>query len=314
MNEEQLDNLESFDKKQLEIIATGIIERSNLDEFRDDALKFLGSIKTKLDTDEDFAAAKFDVKTCETVETRIANSWEDLINKIPAFANAKKVIFDLKAQITETRIALSKLVGSEEQRKKREITSGAKNRLNGLLINSPVKHGFVPNISGIDVAIKNKRLYSKMQEAVDEVVGEEELRLANMEADFSENTTAIETAESEWPGLFPDKLNLALSAKETVTALIQGRVADHRFKVAEKERKEKEAVDEKERLAQVVPEPVSIQPEPSFVAPPMPSFGASSAPKKETYVLRVVVLTDDINGLTYAIGRNPAVQEITVEP
>lgn len=283
MDEQQLNNLESLEEKQLVLRISGAVEQSNLSEFEQDALAVIASINTVLDTDEQFAEAEANVKFCQQIENRIATARGTALSSTKAIAELIATTERLEVKFRETRLFLNSKVKTEKERRKSEIINGAKTRLAGLLINSAVKHGFVINHTGIMDAAKGKRSLAKMQEAVDDIAESEELRLANMEADFTANLELIDASEAEWPGLFPDKLNLALSAKDTVSALIQGRIADHRFKVTEKASKDKEEADrlaaeklrnEQERAASPGPEthlpPSPPVPQDSAWQPPSP--------------------------------------------
>jgi len=288
MDKTQLNNLESLEGKQLVLRITGSVEQSNLAEFEQQAMTVIAGINLVLETDEQFAEAESSIKSCKLMEDRIATARGTALVSTKAIAELIQTTERLEAKFRETRLLLNNKVRTEKDRRVSEIMNGARNRLAGLVINSPVKHGFAVDNIAINAAAKGKRSLAKMQAAVDAVVESEELRLANMEADFSANLELIDASEAEWPGLFPDRLNLALSAKDTVSALIQGRIADHRFKVAEKARKDKEESDrlaaeklrkEQDRTASPGPEthlpPTSPVPQDSAwqpPSPPMPSF------------------------------------------
>jgi hypothetical protein len=308
MNEKNLNNLESLESKQLVLKITGAVEQSNLAEFEKQALAVISSINTVLETDEQFAEAEANVKFCQQIEIRIATARSTALASTEAIAKLIATTERLEAKFRETRLSLNSKVKTEKERRKNEIINAGRNRMQGMLINSPVKHCFVFNHAVFTEASKGKRNLAKIQEAVDELIEAEELRLANMEADFADNMAMIEQSETEWPGLFPDKQNLALSAKETVLALIQGRVADHRLKVAEKARKEQEEADRKAAIVQPPPELEQT----CYQGPPEPPELPIVPPILRNYTLsvrssltlqRLVFAVQTIHGIQYVIGQ-----------
>lgn len=310
MNEENLNNFEQFEKQQLIIKVTGQVVSSNLAEFEQQALTVLSSINTKLETDEDFAEAEQNVKDCQLIENRICQARNDALNNTADIAALIQTTERLEGKYREMRLLLTRNVKTEKERRKNDIINGAKVILQGLVLQSPVKHGFQIDLKAIQEAIKGKRFIAKMQEAVDAVIETETLRLAEMETNFLANSDRIEFSEKEWPGLFPDRNTVALGLPETVTALIAGRVADHRLKMEAKARKERE--DAERRAATVLP-PVKSDfkppmPPPSFCDP----FSDIPAPPPTIKTIRLNVTgSTDSTTLIYALSRIPGVIEVT---
>lgn len=310
MNETDLNNFESFENMQLVIKFTGDVQESNVTEFEKQALAVITTIKTDLQTDEDFAEAEQNAKSCKLIEQRIAQARQDAIMQTADIAALIQTTERLEAKFRDVRLLLSRSVVTEKELRKAEILNSGRNHIQGMLLHSPVKHGFILDAKAFTEAGKNKRSLAKLREAVLEVVEAETLRLASMETDFAANIATIEASEAEYPGLHPDKKQLALSPAEVVESQVAARVANFRFQQAEKERKEKEAIAdqerkekefaeiaaEKERLAAApevhFPPAVNEQyiapkfPEaPKFVAPPPPDF---LEPTKRLYEITVI--------------------------
>ena len=284
MNEKDLNSFQEFEKKHLVIKITGAVQESNLAEFEEKALVVLSSINMDLTTDDQFSEAEQNVKDCKLIEQRIAQARQNAIMQTTDIAAIIKTTEILEGKFRTVRLALEKKVVSEKELRKNEILTAARNHIQGMLISSSVKHGFIIDNAAIMAAAKNKRSLAKIREAIAEVIEDETLRLANMEADFSANMALIQASEVEYPGLYPDKKNLALSSSEVVESQISARVATFRFEIAEKERKEKERIEiferaKKEPELMIVeetksfPEPFTT-PTPPFTVPP-PRFGVS---------------------------------------
>ena len=241
-------SMKELEGTELVLRITGSVEQSNLKEFETQALEVIAGINTKLETDQDFADADVNIKGCQTMEARISTARSTALANTAAIAELIKTTERLEEKFRETRLSLSKLVVKEKDRRKAEVMTAVRDRLSDRLINSPVRHGFIANHTAITDAAKNRRSLKNLEEAVNEVIDAEILRLAGMEVSFAANLAKIEEADAQWPGLFHDKQNMALSAPETVDAVVAGRIADHRLRVAEKARKEQEEKERKERI------------------------------------------------------------------
>jgi len=241
-------SMKELEGTELVLRITGAVEQSNLKEFETQALEVIAGINTTLETDEDFSTAEANIKACQTMENRIATARNTALANTAEIAELIATTQRLEAKFRDTRLNLNGKVKTEKQRRVNEIVNHATLTLDSLLKISSARHGFAIDRTAITNAVKGKKSLAKMQEAVDAVVDAEEKRLMEIETNFIRNLERINQSESEWPGLFPDKQNVALSAPETVEAMITGRVSDHRFKMAEKARKEQEEKERKERV------------------------------------------------------------------
>jgi len=316
-------SMKELEGTELVLRISGAVEQSNLKEFEEQALAVISAINTDLETDEDFATAESNIKGCQLMENRIATARSTALANTEAIAALIQTTERLEAKFRQTRLLLNGKVKTEKQRRVNEIVSRAIAAVESMAQSSPAKHGFIIDRAAINAAVKGKKSIAKMEEAVNAAIDAEKRRFQGIEANYINNLEKIIGAESEWPGLFPDRQNIALSAPETVEALIVGRVADHRMKVAEKERRDKEeaerkaaAIAEEHRLARaifeaeeqrVVPVEVPI-PEP-FVDFPIPP--PIDGPSK--YVLKVSITTYDIGLVMDAIREIPGVESVAAE-
>lgn len=324
MNTAQLDNLESLEGKQLILRISGSVQQSNLADFEETANAVLESINLDLQTDEDFAEAEQNIKSCQLIETRLKNAKNDALNNTKEISDLISTIDRLDAKFRQTRLNLKGKVTTEKEARRNEIVDRAKNHLSGMLLQSPVRHAFAIDFKAIQEATKGKRSLSKMEVAVREVVTSEELRLANQEQDFQVNLFAIQKAERENTGLrFDDKNNLALSPPETVAAIITSRILQFKIDMQEKERKDREEAErkaeqerkEKEQTVVIEPpappeprQPVAADPFTEWTPPPPPD-----APQEITrYTIAVQADTAEIDTILSQIKAIPGIRSAMV--
>jgi predicted nucleic acid-binding Zn-ribbon protein len=319
---EEIIGMKALEGKQLVLRMTGTVEESNLVEFEADAMAALATINQKLETDDDFAEAKLNIDRCKLIANRIATERSTALNKIAAISEVISITQRVEKKFDEVRLILTKLVGTETDRRKAEVLAAAKKRLTDRLAGSLVKHGFAIDQTAIANAAKNRRSLKNLEDAVNEVIDAEIFRLAGMELAFHNNMVKIAKSEAEWPGLFPDRQNIALSAPETVDAMIVGRVADHRLKVAEKARREQEeearaeaarlAESEAERLvlaklSNTIPQPMPTPPIAEIAIPLPPGNNAKS------YMVTFVIVTGYIPGVIQRIKTMHGVKSVKFE-
>jgi hypothetical protein len=307
---------------------------NNFPEFESRVSEYIDSINDSLETDEDFAMADQDVKTLKNLETRLANAGKNILMQVEAIAIIQTGIAKLQDRSSKKRLAMSKSVQTEKDRRKAEIVNAAIAKVATAASESVVKSHFTTDIKSINEAVKGKRAIVKMEEAVAAVVESELARLAEMETTANINLAAITEAEKEFPGLFHDRQMLAIKPTETVEAIIIGRVNDYRIKVKEiedrkvAEEAEKKAKEEAERLekeqkdkaAAISPPPIDVAPTvippphvDDFTIPPPPPFdpvdtiGVSTPTEPIKYRLLITVKGNDIVSVLATIRADPRV-------
>lgn len=280
--------MKQLESKDLILKITGEVQASNLAEFEQTALDVIGNINTTLTTDNDFAEAKENIKSCKAVEIRIANAKQGAIMSMEAVAEMMTVVDRLQDKFRDVRLLLEKTVKTEEARRKKEITDTGITNIIERIKSSPISHGYKFDNNEIISAIKGKRSLIAMQDAVDEVINEVFENINNLEETYTLNTCAINAAEMEYPGLFPDKKTIALQTIDTVGPIIEARIA--KFRIAEMEKKEAEVkrlaaekeieaarLAEHQALVPEVPETKHEEP-PIYELPPDPFLNAEIPP------------------------------------
>ena len=280
--------MKDLESKQLILKISGEVKDCNIGLFEAQAKSILSSINTNLITDEDFAEAKENIKSCKLIETRIANAKQQSIMSMEDVAAVMKTVDTVQAEFAKIRLQLDKAVKERTTARKNEILNNGIRKIENAWHISPVKHGFAIDTNSIVGAIKGKSLFSKMEEAVEVEVQIQIEKLENIESVFSENLAQIGKAESEYPGLFPDKKQIALQPVDNVSLLITARV--------EKNKNDIRAIADKKVENDKNAEEVKVEPqiEPvKNIIPPPPPFYVKDPPKTNSRVIRVIISTEN---------------------
>lgn len=224
----------------LSIQVTGMVTASNLAEFKENALAVLGSINRELQSDEDFANAEKTVTWCKGVEERIEATKQQVLGQTADIDAVFRTMDDVAAETRKIRLELDKLVAKRKDERRTEIGNTARRavieHIHG--INETLGAHAVPMpatlVADIAAAIKGKRSFSSMQDAVDAVATNAKIT-ASQAADRIRANIAILAEHPDYATLFADRVQLCASkAPDDLRNLVAARISEH--KLAEQRR------------------------------------------------------------------------------
>ncbi len=217
----------------LSIQVTGMVTASNLAEFKDNALAVLGSINRELQSDEDFANAEKTVSWCKGVEERIEATKQQVLGQTADIDAVFRTMDDVAAETRKIRLELDKLVAKRKEERRTEICNFARRAVIDHIhrINETLGDHAVPMpttlVADIAAAIKGKRSFSSMQDAVDAVATNAKIT-ASQAADRIRANIAILAEHPDYATLFADRVQLCASkAPEDLRNLVAARISEH---------------------------------------------------------------------------------------
>jgi len=211
------------------IEARGEITDSNLDAYKAAALGVIGSIPTKLESDQQFADAKEDAKFCRNVKEAVDQAAQVILGRMGSVDAAIKALEHIGEVARRKAIDLENAVEAEEKRRKQKmLTDGADAlRAHVAVLNTRIGKPLMPVIpADFAGAAKNKRTIESLQNAIDTELARAKIE-ANRVADLIDaNLKTIAAAEHDT--LFPDVGQLVLKAADDLAAVIASRIAAHK--------------------------------------------------------------------------------------
>lgn len=234
----------------LRIEVTGMVTASNLAEWKDRAIAVFQGISQDLTTDQDFADAEKTVKWCGEIEDQLKGAKQHALSQTESIDLLFRTIDDISEQARATRLALDKLVTKRKEERRTEIGNNARRAVQDHVraINQTLgEHGLAMPatlIADLQAAMKGKRSFASMQDAVDAVATNAKIT-ASQAADRIRANVAILAAHPEHATLFADRVQLCSSkAPEDLRNLVTTRIAEH-------ERAEQDRLDaEREKIRQ----------------------------------------------------------------
>lgn len=236
----------------LRVEVTGMVTASNLAEWKDAAIAVFRGISTDLQTDQDFADAEKTVKWCGDIEEQLKAAKAHALSQTSSIEELFRTIDQISAEAREKRLDLDKLVKRRKDERRSEIGNAARRAVQDHVraINETLgEHALAPPatlVADIAAAIKGKRSFAAMQDAVDAVAANAKIA-ASQQADRVRANVAILGEHSEHASLFADRVALcAGKAPEDLRNLVAARIAEHQQREAERLEKERERIRQEE--------------------------------------------------------------------
>lgn len=231
----------------LSVVARGVVEFSNMAEFREKAMAAIAGVNTDLQTDDDFATAELTVKAFKAGEEKLEATKAQVLGQMADVDAVMRTIDEVSQMMRSKRLDLDKRVKVEKENRRNAIVSkgfeSVKELYDGL--NSTLGiHSIALNASNVlaelNLAIKGKKSLSSIQDAVSSAVAHSKIEATQKAEQARKNIHVMEMEVGQYDSLFPDKVTLcATKTPEDLRNLITARIAD--YEAAEKERLAKKA-------------------------------------------------------------------------
>lgn len=237
----------------LRIEVTGMVTASNLAEWKEQAIAVFQGISTELITDQDFADAETTVKWCGSIEEQLKAAKQHALSQTESIDLLFRTIDAIAEEARSKRLALEKRVKTRKDERRTEIGNAARRAVQQhvLAINETLGEHAIPMpttmVADIGEAMKGKRSFASMQEAVDVVAANAKID-ASQYADRIRANVAILAGHAEHATLFADRVQLCASkAPEDLRNLVAARIAEHQQAEQARLDAERERIREQEQ-------------------------------------------------------------------
>ncbi|MBS4088691.1 YqaJ viral recombinase family protein [Pseudomonas rustica] len=257
----------------LRIELTGMVTASNLKVFEESALAVIDSVKTTLQTDQDFADAKKAVKWCGDVEEAVSVAKKQALSQTQSIDELFSSLDRISAHARETRLKVDKLVKAQELLVKTNIKQKAEQMLNEHVaaINKTLGRVTLPAVAADFVsAMKNKRTIASLQDAVDTELARAKIAASQTADGIRLNLASLAELAVDHIFLFNDVQQLVMKANDDLVSLIKVRISEHQKAEEQKAEAQREQIRQEE-LKRIDDEAKAKTPvEPAPVASPTP--------------------------------------------
>ncbi|MES2488523.1 MAG: YqaJ viral recombinase family protein [Pseudomonadota bacterium] len=285
----------------LDIRVMGMVQSSNLAEFKEQAIAVFKNISTDLNTDQEFADAAKTVTWCKGIEEKLDLAKENALGQTKTIDELFRAIDEIKEEARTKRLALDKLVTKRKDERRLEIVQGGKNAFDEHIaaINTRLGKIKLPDvIVDFGGAIKGLKLFSTMQDAVDTELARAKIEANTAAEKIEVNLGSLRTLAKDHAFLFADAQQLVMKENDYLVLLIKSRITAHETEqqrirdeqTAKEEQARLDAVAEEARRAteEATPAPVAVQSEvqpeskaETVSAPAVATSAPTSAPRQQ---------------------------------
>ena len=226
-----------------------IVISSNLALVKKEAMSFIASIKTDLQTDQDFADAEATVKFCQDGEDR----WKLVKSQVIAQTASIEELFsagdEIAASYRAKRLELDRLVKARKTAIRDEIYLGAKVALNEHVAALNVRLGkpyMPPADADFAGAMRGLKTVKSLRDAVAQTLADAKINFNAIADRIQVNLEVLRSEAQDHAFLFMDAPDLVKNDPEYVRTVIKGRIAEHAEKIAKQEAERVERIRKEE--------------------------------------------------------------------
>lgn len=231
----------SIELPALFVQARGAITDSNMVAYGEALKARLTEVRAiQLVTDQDFSNAKAAATLFRDQIKKLKLAKEAMLAQTVSIGEAARMIDAWSEDLRLTALQLEKDVEREDAAKKASIVAvaRAKHAEHIKALNERIGGNWMPGTSpDFGAAMKNKRSYSSMQDAVDTALANAKIAADAVAATIETNRKQLTGEAHDWLFLFPDFAQVCTKAPEDFAALLfQRQQQDEQRKEAERER------------------------------------------------------------------------------
>lgn len=233
------------DLPALKINVTGMVESSNLKMYEEQALAFIDSISTDLQTDDDFANAEKLVKFCKSAEDEIETAKKAALSQTADIDQLFRTIDKIKEEMRQKRLRLNKLVMDKKEQMRRDILQAAQSKLSDHVneLSLKVQINLDDDADFLKV-MKGKKTIKSLRDACDTELARAKIAVDQQAELATKNQQAI---PEDYQFLFNDFRQIAFKNPDDFVNLVNARISAHEQKEAAKLEAERERIRQEEQ-------------------------------------------------------------------
>ncbi|QKY09544.1 YqaJ viral recombinase family protein [Janthinobacterium lividum] len=229
----------------------GKVVSSNLMAYQKAAEKFLSTIKTDLQDDQDFADAEYNVKFCGEAEAKLEHAKAAALAQTSTIDEVMRTVDHIKAQFRSKRLELEKLVKTRKEQIKETILNDGRRAYADHVATleteiAPIRLQLVtPDFAG---AMKAKRTLASLHDAVGTTLANAKIAANTQAADYRAKQAWCREHAATYGFLFLDMANIIGKPMDDFQLVITTRIADHKRAEEAKAEAERTRIREEERV------------------------------------------------------------------
>ena len=229
----------------------GKVVSSNLAVYQKAAEKFLSTIKTDLQDDQDFADAEYNVKFCDEAEAKLEHAKAAALAQTSTIDEVMRTVDHIKAQFRAKRLELEKLVKTRKEQIKETILNDGRRAYAEHVAAleaeiAPIRLQLAaPDFAG---AMKAKRTLASLHDAVGTTLANAKITANTQAADYRAKQAWCREHAANYGFLFMDMASIIGKPMDDFQLVINTRIAEHKRAEEAKAEAERARIREEERV------------------------------------------------------------------
>lgn len=215
---------------QLSIVLSGVIEKSNFDEWKKELIEQIRSVKTELKTDDDFAAATKHVKQFKAAEKNLKQAKQSALEQAAEINALFDAIDSVSEEARQARLTLDRQIKKRKQEIKEEFVAQGVEKIETFIAEQSTAFQSIDHHQYTDPeifvdALSGKASTKGMEKAIAKASASiKESIIAQVEV-VDANALTLDNLPPNHKALFQDRDNLLALSADDLNKTIDERVA-----------------------------------------------------------------------------------------
>lgn len=263
----------------------GRVVSTNLARFMGAADALVCSIKTNLESDQDFADAEATVKFCKQAEDRLDMVKKQALASTADIEEIFRVMDNLKEKLRSTRLQLDKQIKARKDAVRAELVAEFHRQLvahvDALNAGNGAQWQGYPPPALLGDAIKGLKSIASCRNALEAKSSELRTELSRAADRLAFNRALLKREDRDWYSLFPDFAEVGAKGPEDFDALAELRIRKHRDAEAEAQARAQAQAEAEQAAAAALAQAAAAQP--AAVSVPAPVEVTQAPPASENH-------------------------------
>lgn len=222
-----------MDLPMLSVKVSEIDLQSNLTDYQAKALEFIESINSELNTDEDFAQAKTDVKSLKGLEDAIKVAEQKVIHECGALYDLLEGLKSLSNQSRAKRLDMDKLVKNREKEIKNLMVEGYQEKAKAMRDRMRSRFEF-PEFEYLSY-VRGRKGIKGYSEGLDKALQDYSVTVFHWDEKYTARDALFSESAGEHEHLFPDRDRLVQEYDVSILpSIIHARINEYMAKEIKK--------------------------------------------------------------------------------
>lgn len=214
---------------KLSIVLSGVIEKSNFDEWKTELIEQIRSVNTELKTDDDFAAATKHVKQFKAAEKTLKEAKRSALEQAKEISKLFEAIDTVSEEARQARLKLDKQIKKRKKEIKNEFVAEGVDTIEAFIATQSeafqsLKHSeYTDKEIFVDV-LSGKASTKGMQKAITKTCESIKAAITKKAEDVAINASKLDNLPPHHQSLFQDRPQLIVLSIEQLDKTIDERI------------------------------------------------------------------------------------------